>query len=812
MSTDAVSVSRPETGAIRATARAVPLAVLPILIGLFFLSGISGLMYEVVWLRVLGHVFGVTVWAASTVLASFMAGLALGGYLAGRVSARVRNPLLWYGGAELLIGVSAVLTPTVFGWLERFYVAIYPALPGELVALTVVRFLLSFAVLLVPTTLMGATLPLVVKSSLMREGDMGRSVSLLYGTNTLGALVGVWAAGFYLIGSIGVMNTFYVALAINLTVGVVAVIASRWTANVAPQPEPAEAHAAAANDTVRARLGAALGSNRVRRAVLFVFFLSGFTSLAYEVIWFRVLTHYQQVTTYAFTVMLMVFLAGIAFGSYLVAPFVKRRIDWLPVLAGIEVLIGLTALASVHIMAHAFDWLEPAIARWFEPYLARILPDLAYTDLAFLAEVAFLSMGPTTLLLGIAFPIGVQLYASGGADPEDVGAPLGRFYAVNTIGAILGSLAGGFLLLPLFGSQHSVGILSVVNVLAGLALLWVRPRVRIAPAAALSAVSLALVAALVLPAPDLLGAILSGRYRDHTLLFHEEGIQTSVSVQSAPGIDHILFLDGSHQANDLPGGVKLHRMIGHMPMLLHPDPKRALVIGLGGGATAGAVSQYEGVQVDIVELAPAVVNGSKFFRHVNYDVLNQPNVHLRLDDGRNYMMLTRQKYDVITADIVHPWHAGAGNLYSTEYYTLAREALTDDGLMCQWIDTVGETEFKLLMRSFVEVFPYVSFWYEGNLMIGSKTPHYFDPDVVARKLANPKTRAALAQVGANTPQDVLNWYNASRPQMKRYLGDGPVITDNSPYVEYFYTLPKDEPLRTLDELRSPNPMEIVKPK
>jgi len=221
------------------------------------------------------------------------------------------------------------------------------------------------------------------------------------------------------------------------------------------------------------------------------------------------------------------------------------------------------------------------------------------------------------------------------------------------------------------------------------------------------------------------------------------------------------------------------------------------VIGFGGGATAGAVAQHDRAQVEIVELSAAVTRAAPYFDAINGGVLDRPNVRLRVDDGRNFLLLTDQGYDVITADIIRPRHAGASNLYSTEYYRLAKDALTEDGVMVQWLEQLSEQQYKLLLRSFVEVFPHVSLWVNGSLLVGSKHPVAADPAALARTFADPSLAPALAAVGLTTPQDFLNLYTGDREEALAYVGDGPVITDDRPYVEYYRTLPAGDRLPDL---------------
>jgi spermidine synthase len=768
--------------------------LLPTLALLFFVSGMCGLIYQVLWLRLLALVFGVTVYAASTVLASFMGGLALGSLVAGRLVDRAARPLLWYGVAEILVGLSALATPAALGAVERLYVALYPSLPHALPVLTLARFLFAFAVLIVPTTLMGATLPIVVKSSLLRGEGVGRRAGLLYGTNTAGAILGTLLAGFFLIGSLGVSASFLLAAGLNILVGLAAVAASpalEWGS--AGPPERAQA-ADAGTDTAGASGGA---SPRARRLVLITFALSGFTSLALEVIWFRVLSLLLETNTYAFTVMLATVLCGIALGSYLAAPLLRRGRDWvalLALLAGVEMAIGVAAALSLPLLA-----LAGGITALFDPVLqgrheaGRALQILVASSLAIF---------PTTLLLGVAFPVGLHLWASGGTDlQERVGERVGRFYALNLLGAILGSAAGGFLLLPRLGSRGSILVLAAISLASGPLLLTALPRARRAFALRAVAVGGLLFLAAALAVPDPFALALSQRHPGEELLWRREGVQTTVSVHRRPDGTRVMYLDGHHQANDSAAMVSYHRLIGHLAMALHPDPREALVIGLGGGATAGAVSRHAGARVDVVELSRSVAEGAGWFRHVNHDVLGRPNVRLRVDDGRNYLLLTPKRYDVVTADIVVPRWAGANHLYAAEYYRLVRKALKDGGLMLQWNGGESETEYKLILRTFLSVFPHATLWEGGRLMVGTKEPLRLERAAFERKLRDPETRRALQGVKLGSFEALLSRYMAGPQEARRFAGAGPLLTDDKPRIEYFLSLPRASSAPDLSGLR-----------
>jgi spermidine synthase len=398
---------------------------------------------------------------------------------------------------------------------------------------------------------------------------------------------------------------------------------------------------------------------------------------------------------------------------------------------------------------------------------------------------------PVAILMGVAFPVAIHLAATplAGDSPARLAERVGRLYSLNVIGAILGALVGGFLLLPLLGTRRALIAMAALYGASALLLIWNHTRrARLLTAAAVSAVAFSYLAGHV---PDAFAAAHTRRHgRDMREYWREEGVQTAVSVHASQ-FRRTLFLDGLHQANDNPDMVQLHRIIGHLPMVLHPAPTDALVIGLGGGATPGAVSQYPQSRVQIVELSDSVRKAAAFFSHVNYDVLNRPNVQLRVDDGRNFLTLSGEKFDVITADIIQPIHAGAGNLYSREYFMLVRDALKEGGVVLQWI-----------MRTFLDVFPHATLWYDANLMVGSLEPLRISREVLAEKRATPMIAAALDEVGLTSFEVLASWYTAGPDAMRRFVGAGPVLTDDRPLVEYHRSLPRDTQPLDVSSLRS----------
>jgi spermidine synthase len=724
--------------------------IFPALLALFLLSGFSALVYQIVWLRALALVFGVTVYAASAVLTSFMGGLALGSWLGGRLADRTTHPLRTFGFVEIGIAASALAVPALLAVAQNLYVSVHTQVPEALPLLTLARLLCSGFVLLVPTTLMGASLPLLSRHVARSAGPAASRIGVLYAANTTGAILGTALAGFVLIGSFGVTATIRIAVLINVAVGLAALALASRSRN-----EPAQANP-------DAEIGAVRSQTSLQRRVLAVFALTGFAGLALEVVWFRILVLFIPATTYAFTTMLAVVLLGIAVGSAIVSSRLRTGADPARTLARAQIATGVLVVLSMAALAYTYQrgWRTSGMV-----------------------QACVLAMLPATLLMGATFPLGLAIWLRDAAG--DVGKRVGVLYATNVCGAVAGALAGGFALLPLIGSRASLLLIAGIYALAGCVLKTASGR---RAAARYAAVAGALLAASALTLPDLYGAVLARRHGPHErLVFRAEGVQTTATVHYQPPGHIVLYLDGLHQANDSEEMVRVHAEIGHLPMLLHPDPARSLVVGLGGGVTAGAVSAHR-TTTDIVELARSVIAAAPYFASVNLNVLQRPNVHVRVDDGRNYLLLTRERYDVVTADIIQPIHAGAGNLYSREYFSLARGVLREGGLMLQWIGHREEHHYRLIMRTFLEVFPHATLWSNGSLMVGSLAPLRISRVAVERQLADPDTRFTLVRVGLDSFDALAARYTAGPDQMRAFVGTGPVLTDDRPMLEYHRSL------------------------
>ena len=744
----------------------------------FFVSGASSLIYQVLWMRMMGWVFGVTVFAASTVWATFMAGLALGSLIAGFAGDRVRRPLAWFGAAELLIGGSALATPSALSALQTLYVDASPSLPDSIGTLTAVRFAMGFIVMIVPTALMGATLPLVVKAAATRAGRLREQIGVLYGSNAAGAIAGTLAAGLYLIPGFGIRHSFFVAAAMNAAVGTTALLLSALAKDDAQTIDAGPTLRSGATIESGATVAPVLDRTRLR-IVLAVFALSGVTSLGLEVVWFRVLTLFIRPTVYSFSSMLATVLIGIALGSYLVTPLLTKRLRWMTTLAVLQLATGIVALLSFWPLVYL-----PAFTESLTPIVARVLPEF----LAFPLAGSLLAILPAALLMGLAFPIGLHLWTVGvTGHGEHTAGRIGLFYALNVSGAIVGSLLAGFVLLPMLGSKTSLILLASLIFASGLVLAAASEGSRLArlTLAGVAIVGFGLALAF---SPDPFDQFVAQRFPAHKIIWREEGVEATVVVHESGR--RMMTINGNHQAGtDGPTAITHHR-IGHLPMALHPTARTALVIGLGGGATPGAVSVHEGIQVDVVELAGAVVRGASYFEEINYGILTRPNVHLRVDDGRNFMMLTPKRYDIVTADAIVPIFAGAGNLYSAEYFRLMRRVLNPGGLVVQWVWGT-EAEYKTIARTFMSVFPETTAWADGSLLVGSLEPLRLRRQDFDWKLGLPGRAMGLRDMDIASYEDLKATFRAGPDELRAFVGDGPILTDDRPLAEYFLSLPRD---------------------
>jgi spermidine synthase len=749
---------------------------------LFLVSGATGLAYEVIWTRMLVRTFGATSFAVSTVLAAYMAGLALGSYLFGRLIDRRGNPVRLYGLLELGIGVFAFLFPFLVGAAHPVFKTFYAGLGGNFYLLSVARFLLVFAILLIPTTLMGGTLPILSRYVTRSLSELAGRVGLLYSINTFGAVAGTFATGFLILPALGMKMTTYAAISANLAVFVTSLLLARSSPRVEAPPEEASGPAVPRRSTA------------YEKTVLAAFFFTGLAALSAEIIWMRVLALVVGTTTYAFTTMLTSFLLGLALGSAVfarVAQQVKRPGLVFGALVGA---IGFVVFGTIV----AFGKLPYAYMSIF----SSIQPTwLHLISLQFLLSVGLMIV--PTFLMGGTFPLVARIYTK---DLSRIGARIGTAYAFNTLGSICGSFLGSFVLLEVFGVQYGMVTVAVIYVAVALMLLVslsepIRREVRLAGSVAVVAGAVLMIA--LSPGWDK-KLMTSGVYtystkykeeglrqilENKTILFYDEGPGATVSVERATDGVLSLRIDGKTDASNAEDMIT-QELISHLPLLLHDHPDSILIIGLGSGVSLSSALAYPVRHLECVELLENVVDGARYFDECTGDVLSDPRVSLMIGDGRNHVRLTDKKYDVIISQPTNPWISGVGDLFTVEYFREAKEHLKPGGLMTAWLALyhMGDLEVRSTLKSFVSVFPNATLWMsnEGDIvLVGSSEPLQFDEGVV-RRMERPEVKRDLARVGIKDVSDILCSLLMDGEELKKYTADEARLhTDDNMLLEYY---------------------------
>lgn len=750
-------------------------------------------MDQVVWLRYLGLSFGNTTWATATLLAVFMGGLGLGALWLGRWADRLRRPLLWYALFEVGIAMFALASPWLLSLLDVAYVGLYRSLGQQLWPFALGRVVLAGVFLLPPTLAMGATLPLVLRAVLPRSRDVGRIAALFYGINTLGAVAGTLIAGFVSIRLVGLYATLSLAAAANLLAAVGALAVSREVATPS-RDSPREASTA---PWLRG-----------------LFFAMGATSLAYEVFWTRILVFYLGSSVYAYSIMLALVLAGIGIGSLLLSPWVDRIRRPLRTLGWIELALG----AWIPVQILLIQELNRILVATVSFTVPRSFWGVAVAQLLAVSVV----LGPPTILMGASFPVAVR---AAHRRVERIGAEVGDVYGWNTVGAVLGALGAGFLLIPLLGTQNA--LVTVASINAGIGA-WLLVRGRRRAWTALVLLPLVILGTAVVFRPD--AVILSaGMFRhderEDLVYFHEDA-QASVTIRQLDeegGSPYLsLELNGVNVAGTSPDLFAVQKMQGHLPLLLTADPLDVVHIGFGSGGTAWAVSRHPVDRILIVEISPEVLAASdRFFPEINHGILRDPRVEVEINDGRNFVLASPRRFSAVLSDSIHPRFAGNGSLYSLEYFRLLRERVRPGGTVSMWLPMYSLTprNYAMILRSFSEVFPHVAVWYETSainsftVVTGKPEGPVWEGGRLAEAFRDPSVSSELADLGIRGPADVLSFLVATEDELRPWLTTVPPHTDDLPAVEYESgtLLDRDRPwLQTwsiLLELRPERPPE-----
>jgi spermidine synthase len=725
---------------------------------MFFLSGAAGLIYEVVWARQLVLVFGNTTQAVSAILTGYFGGMAVGALIGGRIADRVRRPLVFYGMLELILVAVVLVTPTLFREIHEIYRAGYSQLENRPGLLSLVRYGLALLALAPATVLMGATLPTLSRHLSRRRSELGQTFGRLYAANTGGAVAGTWLAGIVLIELIGLTRTMIVGAVASGVAGVAAILLDRVD-RAAPEttaPDPAT------DEHVQ---GPPPG---LRQTSLVVAFVSGLTSLGYQVLWTRLLSSGTGNTTYVFTTILLIFLIGITYGAHVAAGRMRSVQSPMALLGAIQVVTAAIVLSGLIVLS-----------RWW--------PGFGFLPRALIVVL------PATLAMGVTLPL---LSSIVGTDERGIGRDAGLLLASNTFGAILGTFAVPFVLIPSIGSLRSIIVLAMVNVVLGVGLLAVSLERRSAMRRALTV------------AGAVLGILAAISLLTRTPLTRDPGATalTRESVLLGDAEDEIAAV----QAGGVGAGRRLlvngtgmtvltvdAKLMSYLPIIARPASQRMLVICFGMGSSFRA-GLRAGLQVDGVELVPSV---PKMFHHFYTDagsVLADPRGRLIITDGRNYVELSDRRYDLIVVDPPPPIESsGTSVLYSREFYAASSKRLNAGGVMMEWIPyELSLDELRSHVRTFADVFPNVLMAFGpgkfGVFMLGSDSTIAFEPDRVRAILSRPRVLEDLASA-PDAPRATLDewvkiisglrWIEGA--QISTFAGQASPIRDDHPVVEYF---------------------------
>jgi spermidine synthase len=778
----------------------------------FVLSGATGLIYEVLWARMLGLVFGATTFAISAVLAAFMGGLALGSALAGKLAARIKRPLRAYGIIEIGIAVYAIAVPLLFRLIDYFYAFIWEQFHPGFYSFSLWRFVLSCLVLLVPTTLMGATLP-VLSAALLRSPDNKQTaVTRLYTCNLIGAIIGTVVAGFFLLPIFGVRLTIYTAAAINLMVGLAAILIDRLDEKSPAQERAIEQAIVRVEEDERIdaaiKLELTTQHEGSTRFWLLCAAISGFVTISTQVAWTRVLTMIIGSSTYAFSIVVALFLLGLAAGAYSVAR--KKIAANLPrSIMNVEIGIAVTLLVSI--------WMTNATPNLLIELGTRLEISSWLGLLMLQMLIAALLILFPAILMGMVMPL-VLVWASKAGGDSSV-RQVGRSYAINTLGAIAGAFSTGFILIPKMSTRFTVLFAaSLCIILAGLAYIHTRERERAGGDQDLRrsltvGATAALIVLLFLIAPKMKLADLSiGAYDSlvrvlaksrgsvnesasvmpgpdtHRLLWYKEGPTATVSVRDDWGI-RSMAVNGRTNASDrddMPTQV----ILGQLPILIAPRAATGLIVGYGSGVSVGSMLQSEIKSLECVELEPTAIEAGKYFNHVNNQPLNDPRLHVIIDDARTYLRVNATQYDMIVSEPSHPWVPGVANLFTQEFFGLGLSRLKEDGVFVQWVQIyqLSNESLRSVLATYKSVFQHVLvFRVEGAakgkdlILVGSRQPLTLEH--VGERMQTERVMKELSRININAPADLEAWFVCDETQLAPAVDGAIINTDDNMRVE-----------------------------
>ncbi|MEO8377983.1 MAG: fused MFS/spermidine synthase, partial [Candidatus Sumerlaeota bacterium] len=777
------------------TTRSHPSRTYAVLCGCMFVSGIAGLIYQLVWSRYLSLFVGSSGRAQIIVLATFMGGLGAGSYLFGRRADKTPDSLRLYGLLEIGIAALGICYPLAFDRVRELFIAIVKTMGLSSFGLGVAAAITCAITILIPTILMGGTLPVLGRYLINHPNLVGKRISVLYYVNSLGAVIGTIITGFFLLRWAGLQGTITIAAMLNLVAaaGAFIVRAQSIPARVFVEGDHANDRPVDASARKRALI------------TMVAITLSGTAAFLLEIAWVRMMTLVLGSASNSFALMLAAFISGISLGSFVLS-FKKKDEGYFAILGWSLVAVGLTTLLTLF----GYERLPLLLNQWLTSF-ERAEKNYGWFQLiSFL--ICFSVMVIPTVFMGLTLPAASRVVSQ---SLGSIGRKVGGVFAVNTMGSLMGAIVGGFILLPLIGIRHLIEVAVAIDVTLGLWILFsdAEYRARFATSwkcAALCTTAIAALYVIALPEWDL-RIFTSATYRTKSriqnqdelrrmtsgreILFYRDGKDATITVlsdRSKLGIEEkkkTLLINGKPDASTAID-MYTQMLLAHFPMMLHPDPQNVLVIGFGSGVTIGSVSLYHPKLAECVELIPEVIEAGKEFAPYNHDVLNNPNVNIILQDAKTHLQVSQHQYDVIISEPTNPWISGVAGLFTREFLNTARSKMKPGGIFIQWFHTyeIKDESLFSIINTFNEVFPYNAIFNQMGTdvcIVGSTEP--FDPDFVRmeRTLARPDVAQDLKKFGIEGVFPILSMQvTAKNRSAAPYSTIGGINSDFFPRLEY----------------------------
>ncbi len=729
---------------------------------LFFFSGVSALIFEIIWTRLLSLVFGITIYAVTVVLAVYMSGLALGSIFWGKINSKNNKPLLLYSKLEFGIGIFGLLFPIIMNFIKKFYIHFSSFSINNTGNFIFFQIIACTLILIIPTFLMGGTFPVIYKYFEMNKERSNNTAGLLYAFNTIGAVIGTFLAGFVLINNSGVFIANSIAGFINIFIGLYA-----WYKH----------------DKNETRIINEYKNQAQKFNFWFLLFaISGFCSIAYEIIWTRILVLIINSTVYAFSIILIIFLAGIAIGSAVGTKLVNKFNEAELFIGFSEIFVSLYTLIII-LFIHKFS--EGFFVLNYEYNFFGTSWKL-FTFAQFI--LIFIILFPISFASGMIFPSIINLI------PEKDSLSLSKIYAWNTWGSVAGSILTGFILIQFLSIKTTILMLAAINFLLGIiALLQYQPKVF--KLIFLSSAIFLLVLFFAFKKDITFRELITRGKID--IIYHHEDAGGIIEVYEYPETKERILVTDRHQREGGTNPVFLYNQKeqGYLSLLLHPLPKKILGLGLGTGITFSVVENFDIEKAEVAEISEGIIQALKYFTPYNNYIYKSKKIKIYKSDARNFLLLTQENYDIIMSELFVPYQAGVGNLYTFEHFTECKKKLNSGGMMWQWIPIgqISGEDLKVVINTFSKVFPCVSLWLTRQSigLLGTLEPLKIDYQKLNEKINSDLIKNDLNKIGIKDPYKLLALFQLNGQKLKTIIDTKIINSDNFPYIEfnapkYFY--------------------------